>query len=408
MRFQTLIFTTVFLFSQVIWSKPTQAADPASNYSIVVGEIGGADVWIRKGGASTREPLKKGQELKENDTVEVGSASSAILNLSDGSIVNIGPFSQYQILKPEMKENFWTWSFRLIVGTVRSIVNSGENKDFSKFRIRTEAGTAGVRGTDFVVAFSGGRHKMDLYTLNGEVFLSPGSGDLNDPKAIFVKKGQTSSVEMNGSPSPVKEFRTDEFLKKLKAQGFSDIQEVPKVVAVNSVNPNAAKASNALDAAKEAVGSKSSASAAPAIAQTKEEAERMLLEGAAAGDSMKVLRALDASPNIEVRDANGMTPLLLAIRKKSTVVMKALIDAHADANNADSEGNSPLITAVRFGDLEGVVLLRITPAILEHRNNEGKNATQYAKERGDQGIIGFLDMWGKEGQGSKKDKKKKR
>ncbi len=95
---------------------------------------------------------------------------------------------------------------------------------------------------------------------------------------------------------------------------------------------------------------------------------------------------LARKPNLELRDAEGWTPLLRAVRSGDVVIAKKLLDAGADPNaptlsDANRDGGSALHFAVQMRNRQLVELL------LEHKANVvaidrvGKTPLDYAADR---------------------------
>jgi ankyrin repeat protein len=84
------------------------------------------------------------------------------------------------------------------------------------------------------------------------------------------------------------------------------------------------------------------------------------LAAASAGDSATIQTMLSKSVDLEFRDANGRTALLLATRHKAINVARILIEAGADVNAMDKITDSPYLYAGAEGPIE---ILRMT---LEH------------------------------------------
>lgn len=358
--------------------------------TIKIAEKIGNEAWLKSAGAKERTPIKGGELLKENDLIQTGDASIVVLALGDGSNVHVGPFTQYIVLAPEKKENFWVWSFRLVVGTVRSIVSSGPaNKDSSRFKIDTETGTAGVRGTDFVITFSEEKKRTDVYTLEGEVYLGKTNAKPQDKDVVIIKANRMSSIDSSGVPQKIKAFIREEFLKKLYDRGFPN----PEAAMGNALQQQVVGLPRNLPIAVKPVDPK----AVPALAPLNEDnATAVLLEAAAAGDDVRVLQAIEKKADLEARDSAGATPMHLAGKGRRTTTLKLLKDSGADVNALDAEGASPLITIAKQGDLEGIVFMRSANADVTIKDRRGLSAEDYARRRGDNQMATYLSIWRKE------------
>lgn len=145
---------------------------------------------------------------------------------------------------------------------------------------------------------------------------------------------------------------------------------------------------------------------------------KTLLEAAAKGDAAAVERSLAAGVRVEIRDAAGRTPLLLATHGNHIEVARLLIAAGADVNARDSFQDSPylyagargrteilkmtlaagadlkslnrfggtaLIPACHYGHVDAVKVLLATKIDIDHVNNLGWTALLEAVILGDGG-----------------------
>ncbi len=85
--------------------------------------------------------------------------------------------------------------------------------------------------------------------------------------------------------------------------------------------------------------------------------------------------------NVNSRDKNGITPLLLATKNRNTDIAEILLRVGADVNMANNSGETPLIMAVHLRDLPMVRLLLKKNADPDQTDNiAGKSARDYASE----------------------------
>jgi len=88
-----------------------------------------------------------------------------------------------------------------------------------------------------------------------------------------------------------------------------------------------------------------------------------LLNAAKNDDSVSIIKLLIQGADMETRDSNGRTALLLATHRNFVEVARVLIEAGADVNAMDSISDSPYLYAGAEGRLQ---ILRMT---LEHGAN---------------------------------------
>ncbi|MET0279227.1 MAG: ankyrin repeat domain-containing protein [Pseudorhodoplanes sp.] len=101
---------------------------------------------------------------------------------------------------------------------------------------------------------------------------------------------------------------------------------------------------------------------------------RALLDAAAKGDTAAIERSLVAGVKVNVRDAAGRTPLLLATHGKHVAAAKALIDAGADVNAKDDIQDSAYLYAGAHGRTEILKLTLAAGADLKSVNRYGGTA----------------------------------
>lgn len=89
------------------------------------------------------------------------------------------------------------------------------------------------------------------------------------------------------------------------------------------------------------------------------------------------------------------TPVYVAINrlKNPIKILALLIEKGADINAQDRRGNTPLIDAIRTGNINVVKFLLFHKARLDIVNNQGKTALQIAQEKGQQDIIKILQHY---------------
>ncbi len=90
--------------------------------------------------------------------------------------------------------------------------------------------------------------------------------------------------------------------------------------------------------------------------------------------------------DINVRNADGDTALIAAIKDNKLRMVEFLIKRGADLNSTDKDGNTPLILAIRRGNTDMMAYLLSGAADVTVRNNEGYSAVEMA-------VIKGLSVW---------------
>ena len=86
--------------------------------------------------------------------------------------------------------------------------------------------------------------------------------------------------------------------------------------------------------------------------------------------------------NVNARDVRGVTPLELASRLGFQEGAQLLVEQHARVDEANSAGETPLITAVHRKDIAMMRLLLKAGANPDRADNSGRSARDYAQLEG--------------------------
>jgi ankyrin repeat protein len=115
-----------------------------------------------------------------------------------------------------------------------------------------------------------------------------------------------------------------------------------------------------------------------------------LLEAAAKGDAAAVERSLAAGVKVDIRDAAGRTPLLLATHGNHIEAARLLIAAGADVNAKDGIQDSPYLYAGARGRTEILKMTLAAGADLKSLNRYGGTALIPAADKGHPSTIRIL------------------
>jgi ankyrin repeat protein len=109
-----------------------------------------------------------------------------------------------------------------------------------------------------------------------------------------------------------------------------------------------------------------------------------------AGNDKASKLLIDAGANLDIRDNTGKTALMLAAEKGEFDVVDALIVAGANLNIRDNAGKTALMLAAAKGLVDLVRILIVAKANLNIRDNDGKTALMLAAEEGRADVVEAL------------------
>jgi hypothetical protein len=137
----------------------------------------------------------KNMVLLWHDIVKTEEGGRVRIELSDGSILNVGSEAQLRILKADGSHQQTTLELlygRLLATAVRI------SKPNGAFRVRTPVAVAGVVGTQFGLRVDS--ESTDVVCREGTVLVS--NRDENVPGTVFLRAGEFTHVERGKPPSP--------------------------------------------------------------------------------------------------------------------------------------------------------------------------------------------------------------
>jgi hypothetical protein len=155
----------LFFMPMILSSTFVQANEMYGMFMVVKGEISVLSAQNQK------RPVKVGSKILSGETVVSGIDSRAKIVMSDRNIINISPETQLKIeqYKNDPKTGEKNVELNLIDGKVRNNVEQKYDGEKNKFIMKTATAVAGVRGTQFFVAFSSKTQITQVVTLKGQV-----------------------------------------------------------------------------------------------------------------------------------------------------------------------------------------------------------------------------------------------
>lgn len=116
--------------------------------------------------------------------------------------------------------------------------------------------------------------------------------------------------------------------------------------------------------------------------------------GMADGEREKIFSALiQAGADLNVRDLEGSTPLLVACRSGNGDLVRQLIAAGANIHAANNKGWTALIEAACYGDPQTVTFLLDSGADITARTVKGETALEKARDYEWEEIVRILNTW---------------
>jgi ankyrin repeat protein len=118
-----------------------------------------------------------------------------------------------------------------------------------------------------------------------------------------------------------------------------------------------------------------------------------LYKAAGDGNAAQVSGLLDSGVNVNGRTSDGSYALNRAAVENHVDVARLLLDRGADPNVQNSQGDTPLICAVKYagGKAATVKLLVEAGTDLSIKDDKGKTALDYAKSEGQQEASALLE-----------------
>lgn len=113
-------------------------------------------------------------------------------------------------------------------------------------------------------------------------------------------------------------------------------------------------------------------------------------DAAAFANLPRITELIAKGVDINAKNKDGVTALLLAAQNGHLEVVNVLLEAKADPNIADADGDTALLLAVESGAAEVVQALLKAGASLQHKNTQGKTALMIANDNGLPTVIKIL------------------
>jgi uncharacterized protein len=134
--------------------------------------------------------------------------------------------------------------------------------------------------------------------------------------------------------------------------------------------------------------------------ELKAEADATFLDAIEKGDAVAFYSLLESNADVNAKNENGTTALMVAANNERPEFLKALISRGADVNAKNNFGNTALMNAASFGQVEMVRDLLIAGANVKAKNESGWTALKlalksaHAREENYRQVIELLRAYG--------------
>ena len=210
--------------------------------------------------------------------------------------------------------------------------------------------------------------------------------DAGAPPPRAIREAQTLLGTMGYRPGPA-----DGVWGRRTGEAYQAFLRDSGLPVSATLTPKALRAMRAIagrgdSGAESGPGTTVAADAAPAPAKTSTPRPApvrpdALHRAAQAGDIEGLMAALEASVDIDARDARGWTALMHAVNKGYLLLVEPLLAAKADPNVRAPDGATALFMAAVHGHTDIIVMLMKAGASVSVRGPKGKTAVEVARTR---------------------------
>ena len=204
-----------------------------------VGEIrainGSADI-VRK---FSKVSIKLGTKLENGDMIKTYNNTKLQIVFNDNTVISLGQKTDFKIDDYIFTSKKVKAHFSVTKGIFKSITGRIGKIDKSKFKLKTNNATIGVRGTTFMGSIIDGKETIGC--TSGEIFIQTPKGNQ------VVKKGEMTTVIQNTAPSAVKKLD----IKSLKV--FKEVVSKKEVEASKNIKANKKKSTKIAKAKKKKI-----------------------------------------------------------------------------------------------------------------------------------------------------------
>ncbi len=422
---QLFLGVTLLLIIPLFIPSPTSAAMSEIQERFKIERIKGKNAWFNTTGNFSKRKLKKGKILTIGDTIFTTAKTIVRISLPDGSMIKVGANTTFKITEVEGSSNFWQWTFQLLNGTVRALIKRAtsnlDNKP--KVRIKTPAGTAGVRGTDYTINYSADKQEVNVRVNEGSVWLAPPEARSFNKKNVGTElliKGYCSKAKVGQAAEPAKSCSKDSIpgakdsgvydgkmktgpsrLPKLKLKVNNHSGKalaIQKTISAESGNSDGkstqGRNEGGIGKVTEYDPNKPKKNSKKDRRVTIKTLSAVLLKAIKLGDKSSAVGAIDLGADVNVQDSHGNTPLMYAAMKGRDVLILALIRAGASIDMQNRKGYTALMFAAKSGSINTVTTLKLGNPNIQLVNKFDETAQDIThKRKGKTGKLIYNELY---------------
>ncbi len=215
----------IFLFWHSVASAQDFKLDPSTSKAVATfhatvllinGEA--KKISIKSGDAIQ---LEKGQRLLAGEKIKTLEKSSVKLQLTDDTIIAIGPSSEFEIQKYDFKsKEERSWLFRLIKGQIRALISQKAKP--GELTLKTPNIAMGIRGTEFLSNHL--QNETQVALLEGALALEHQNNELQLQKGEYFQTTNKETIKRQMTEKEIQETSNSELDEKTQFKSFLQIK----------------------------------------------------------------------------------------------------------------------------------------------------------------------------------------
>jgi len=185
-----------------------------------VGKIAAVEASAEIGRGGTWTAAAAGAAVEQGDTLRTGKPGKLRVVFRDDSVLSLGPGSEVvideQVFDPA--QSSYRSVINLIRGKVRALVSDYYQQPRASYEVKTRTAVAGVRGTEFVIAFDEDAEVTEVVGIADTVSVL----GTKDPRrgAVLVRARDLTTVRKGELPARPRQLEEAEFQQYLQGVQF--------------------------------------------------------------------------------------------------------------------------------------------------------------------------------------------